>query len=154
MIEYCVGNVLKIESGIIVHGCNNVGVMGAGIAREIKQTYPEVYAVYKKESSDYGLVLGTISACAVVENDLINDKKIIVNAITQSLGGTGRQVSYDAIEHCFINVVKLQKSMKNNLPIVFPKIGAGLGGGNWDIIEKIIDVTIPDTIKKICYVLE
>jgi hypothetical protein len=32
-------------------------------------------------------------------------------------------------------------------------IGAGLGGCNWNIIEKIIDETISDDFKKILYKL-
>jgi len=32
-------------------------------------------------------------------------------------------------------------------------IGAGLGGGNWNIIKKIIDETVSDDFKKILYKL-
>jgi O-acetyl-ADP-ribose deacetylase (regulator of RNase III) len=38
--------------------------------------------------------------------------------------------------------------------IIFPKIGAGLGGGDWEIISTIIDVTIPDEFQKTLYLYE
>ena len=36
--------------------------------------------------------------------------------------------------------------------IVFPKIGAGLGNGDWNKIEKIIDKTVGDKYETYLYV--
>lgn len=151
MISIVEGNVLDVETGIIVHGCNNKGVMGAGIALEIKNRFPEVFHAYKTAERS-GLKLGSISFAEVVPG-----KKIIVNAVTQTLGGLDRAVSYDAIADSFTNVLTfartLQRHRNVSYPILFPKIGAGLGGGNWNIISAIIDVVIPDEFQKVLYVL-
>lgn len=147
MIEIRKGNALTVKSGLIVHGCNSHGVMGAGIALAIKNEYPEAFDVYKREYDTYGLKLGTFTHAEVGPN------KFIINAITQGDFGIGkRQVDYEAIAKCFEKLVLFRKQNLSDLDIVFPKIGAGLGGGNWNIIEKIIDETVPDTIKKILYV--
>jgi O-acetyl-ADP-ribose deacetylase (regulator of RNase III) len=159
MIEIRHGNVLDVPTGIIVHGCNNVGVMGAGIAAEIKRRFPEAYNVYKEQhesmirypgSKEYtGLVRGEITYVEVAPS------KFIVNAVTQGLGSKLRQVKYDAIVECFERVELLAKTIETShgekLDIVFPMIGAGLGGGNWNIISTIIDETIGDDFNKILY---
>lgn len=140
------GNVLDIEEGIIVHGCNGHGVMGAGIALQIKNRFPNAFEVYAESN----LKLGSVSVAK------INDRKFIANAITQKSTGFGKQVSYDAIEECFIQVVRLHEIIQEKghfLPICFPMIGAGLGGGNWNVIEKIIDETVPKEIFTFLYVL-
>lgn len=150
MITTIKGNILDIDRGIIVHGCNAHGVMGAGIAAQIKSRFPEAYAVYAKSN----LQLGYNTYVKV------GPSKYIVNAITQKSIGIGKQVSYDAIEDCFLRL--RDKYMEDQicfatdgeyLPICFPMIGAGLGGGNWEVIRSIIDQSIPDTIEKRLYVL-
>jgi O-acetyl-ADP-ribose deacetylase (regulator of RNase III) len=148
MIKTIKGNVLDIERGIIVHGCNSHGVMGAGIALQIKERFPEAFHAYQKSN----LKLGYISVVEVAKD------KMIVNAITQKSTGIGKQVSYDAIEDCFIRIRELMNNhelfgLSLGLPLCFPMLGAGLGGGNWNIIEKIIDEIIPDSIEKHLYVL-
>jgi O-acetyl-ADP-ribose deacetylase (regulator of RNase III) len=126
------GNVLDVPKGIIVHGCNDQGVMGAGIAREIRERYPAVYGTYLDHMKKYKKadLLGTISVTEVAPD------KYIVNAITQTLGtGKSREVDYDAIARCFekINDIGEPSDLR------FPMIGAGLGGGNWSIISNIIE---------------
>lgn len=152
MIEVKIGNCLDVTNGIIIHGCNTHGVMGSGIALEIKNKFPEAFYLYHKKYKDQGnkLQLGDIIPVKVDHN------KYIINAITQqNYGRSGnRFVSYDAIQECFFNLVSFINTLpENTLPIIFPLIGAGLGGGNWNIIEKIIDETVPDSFKKILYKL-
>lgn len=55
----------------------------------------------------------------------------------ENYGGSGRYVNYAAIAKVFTEVFRQVRISK--LPVHFPKIGAGLGGGNWDIIEAIIN---------------
>lgn len=152
MIEVRIGNALEIPQGIIVHGCNSHGVMGAGIALEVKRCFPLVFQVYREEYEKNGLKLGELTFAEVAPF------KIIVNAITQGDYGHGtRQVDYEAVVTCFENVLEIAQMIEDEtgkkLDIVFPMIGAGLGGGNWNIIEKIIDETIPDHFNKILFKL-
>jgi O-acetyl-ADP-ribose deacetylase (regulator of RNase III) len=66
--------------------------------------------------------------------------KVIINAITQHDYGRdgGRYVSYDAVSDAMLNIndwcVKYGETH-----VVMPQIGAGLGGGNWNVIEAIIE---------------
>jgi O-acetyl-ADP-ribose deacetylase (regulator of RNase III) len=153
MIENRTGNVLDVTTGIIVHGCNCQGVMGSGIAREIKNRFPIAFHEYERVYRSRGLKLGEISFVEVSPN------KFIINANTQDNYGSGgkRFVSYDAIADAFTEVVRfaetIEKHRETKLDVVFPMIGAGLGGGDWKIISAIIDVVVPDHFNKILYVL-
>lgn len=143
------GDVLAMENSIIVHGCNSLGVMGAGVALAVKKRYPEVFEEYTRyyticKAEGFDLPLGTTI------NVKVGDNKFIVNAITQASlkRGDERVVSYDAIEMAFRQVVKLANEEEIQR-IAFPLIGAGLGGGNWNIISSIIDNTVPDFFDKV-----
>jgi O-acetyl-ADP-ribose deacetylase (regulator of RNase III) len=134
-LKYFTGDILLSNEKIIVHGCNCKGVMGAGIAKAIAHTHPEVFNAYISQYNDEGLALGSVQYVSTHD-------RIIINAMTQNNYGHGRQVSYDAIEQCMITINKDFSGIDD--AISMPKIGAGLGGGNWNIIEKIITETITD----------
>ena len=46
MIEYIKGNILNATEGIIVQQVNCMGVMGAGLAKQIRDKWPSVYNRY------------------------------------------------------------------------------------------------------------
>lgn len=110
--------------------------MGSGVARQIRAKWPNVYEVYNLRYSVFGLDLGEIVPVATL------DGKIIVNAITQEgFGRDGnRYVDYDAIERCFATINDRVDAWEVS-EIAMPRVGAGLGGGNWDIISEIIERT-------------
>lgn len=141
MIEnYIVGDLFKAPNVThIAHGCNAKGVMGSGFAKAVRDNYPECYDSYKKHYHDYGLELGTIH---VYENKIAN--VTIFNCITQeNFGRDGRRyVSYDAIASCFkeLNECSWYWQIKR---LSIPKIGSMLGGGDWSVIEAIINSETP-----------
>ena len=135
MIEYRTGDLLAATSGHIVHGCNARGVMGAGVALAIKNKWPEVYNDYRQQYQDTGLHLGQVQPVVVGQG------LMVWNAITQqTYGNDGRRyVSYDAIAECFEKLndqIATMPSIQSRIHI--PKIGAGLAGGDWDVISTII----------------
>ena len=52
MIEIINGNIFKGDADIICHQVNTHGIMGAGIALQIKEKFPDVYAVYREKSRE------------------------------------------------------------------------------------------------------
>lgn len=139
MIQTKVGNLLDVKQGVIVHGCNAQGVMGSGVAAQIKKKWPEAYTVYREHWAGTTRGLGEISYTQVAPGLLV------VNAVTQRFFGRdgARYVSYDAVADAF---AQIRKTFCGS-PVHFPKIGAGLGGGNWDIIAAIIDAELPGVEK-------
>ena len=119
---------------VIVHGCNCFCTMGSGVARAIRQTFPAVYEADRKTKKGDINKLGT---CEYIHCSIPGSEVTVVNAYTQyNFGKTKRQyVDYDAVRKCF----KCIKENCSSYRIGFPLIGAGLGGGDWNIISKIIE---------------
>lgn len=118
---------------VIVHGCNCHCTMGAGVAGAIKAAFPEAYDADRKTEGGCRAKLGTISVASVVRGAR---HITIVNGYTQfDWRGNGVKADYDAI-HSVMNQVKYHFTGRR---IGYPRIGAGLAGGNWNVISKIID---------------
>jgi len=135
-IEYVAGDLFSTSIEIILHGCNSRGVMGSGVAKIIKEKYPNAYEAYAHWCSK-GFRLGQY--LPVRDNN-----KIIINAVTQQNYGKVAQqqgpnpvryVSYDAIAEIMNKI----NSEYTGSTIAMPKIGAALGGGDWRVISAIIE---------------
>jgi O-acetyl-ADP-ribose deacetylase (regulator of RNase III) len=149
-IEYRKGNMFGTDIKVLAHGCNAHGVMGSGVARIVRDDYPEAYNMYvdvvKGAAYEVLDLMGTIIP---VETK----GKVIINAITQhDYGRDGkRYVSYDAMwramhainMHCIVNRVST---------VAMPQIGAGYGGGDWNVIEAIILSELTD-VQPVVYIL-
>lgn len=148
-IQYKVGDLLAVEEGVIIHGCNCKRVMGSGVALQIKKKYPGAYGEYMSSLQ----ALGDLIPWRHPEKPLV-----IVNALTQNGFGSPitRHVSYDAVDRCldkFVSDLPAKPIYKDApLSINFPRIGAGLGGGNWAIISAIIEAADwPEGTELICW---
>lgn len=140
------GNILSVQRGIIVQGCNAQGVMGSGVAKDLRDRYPENYTVYKaafdrhKQKTGKTLALGRVIWYTVSKEE---PKLAIANAITQEFYGRNpniQYVDYEAVRSAFRQVAT--EARKHNLPVHYPLIGAGLGGGRWDVIAEIIEAEL------------
>ena len=133
------GNLVELAKkgyfDVIVQGCNCFNTMGAGIAKQIKKAWPEIYAVDCKTVRGDKKKLGTITVA-------YEEDAIVVNAYTQYYYGTkrGRNADYDAIRSAF----RIINDEFRGMVIGIPRIGAGLAGGDWNIIKKIIVEETPD----------
>ena len=144
MIKYKDGGLLNEELNeeynVIVHGCNCFHTMGSGVAKQIKEKFPEAYEA-DRTLTDKGdrAKLGTVSAAMIPEGDLV-----IVNAYTQYEYGSDdkKYTDYTAVRKAMeeINATFSPSTYK----IRMPKIGAGRGGGDWDEIAAIIDDVFGD----------
>jgi len=133
MIKYLTGDLLASPHKVLIHGCNDHGAMGSGIAKQIRAKYPNVYEIYHLRYKTFGLDLGDIIPVQSL------DGKIIVNAITQHGSGHDgkRYVDYDAVEKCFVQLNDRAIDWEVT-EMALPRLGAGLGGGDWSVIEEII----------------
>jgi len=143
-IEYVKGDLFSTHCKVIVHGCNAQGLMGSGVAKIIRERYPEAYETYRREyeNLELGLVIPAKS-----------NGKIILNAITQKYYGRDgkRYVSYDAVAESFSKINQWCHK-KEHTEIAIPQIGAGLGGGDWNVISAIIESELKD-VKTYVYML-
>lgn len=154
-IEYVNGDLFTTNITTIVHGCNAQGVMGSGVAKTIREVYPKAYERYRKEYELHNhLKLGDV--IPVPCGDRVDDPdnyKVIVNAITQDFYGRdgSRYVSYDAVADC-MNKINRFSEVYGITEIAMPQIGAGLGGGDWKVIESIIESELK-TVHPVVYIL-
>lgn len=136
-IDYRIGDMFKGGHEYIAHGCNAQGVMGSGVAKIVKEDYPLAFVVYHNVYMARGLNLGDVIPVQV------EDELTIFNCITQNRYGTDqRYANYGAIQKCIsgINAYMVNKCGLFAEPeVAFPMIGAGLAGGDWGIISRIIE---------------
>ena len=117
---------------LIIHGCNCFCTMGAGIAKQIKKTFPEAYDADRATRKGDRSKLGTITIATITRGD---HPLVVVNAYTQyDWRGSGVLVDYKSVR----SVMRSVKQEFSGNRIGYPKIGAGLAGGDWNTIKGII----------------
>lgn len=128
------GDITTVTSGLIVQGCNSQGKMNSGVAKAIREKFPDNFTTYENAWKEDGLKLGQVVVHIEPASGLF-----ICNAIVQTyFGKDGRKyVSYEALQKAFKEVAKT--ASRYRLAVHYPLIGAGLGGGDWGIIQAIID---------------
>lgn len=144
MIIYKRGDVLQsdIPNHLVVHQVNLVGSFGAGIAKQIKTIYPNVFKAYSEKYNRGDFQLGDIQI--IQFTNVINPSCLgIVNLAGQARVGQGLQTSYRALQ---IGIKTLLNWCKEEgvFNIGSPKIGSGLGGGDWNRIETILKNELKD----------
>lgn len=136
MIRYIeFGNIFAIEGiNCYAHGCNCAGAMGKGIALQFKLKYPLMFKKYKEICLKGEFKLGDVFEYA------INDERIY-NLGTQETWRTKAVLS--AIEESVYKMFELA-SLNSVKSIAIPKIGAGLGGLNWNDVKKVLEKAASD----------
>jgi O-acetyl-ADP-ribose deacetylase (regulator of RNase III) len=155
------GDLIKLaeqgEFDVIVHGCNCFHAMGGGIAKQLADRYPIVEEADKQTEFGDRDKLGSYSKAIIEVNDHLF---LVLNAYTQHMWSSGSDVfEYDAFGKFLSTVVNVlvEDDKKSKfastddkggtmriLPIKkrrigFPQIGAGLAGGDWSRISKMIE---------------
>lgn len=138
-MKYIQGNLLDLaEAGqfdVIIQGCNCFHMMGAGIAGQIAQRYPQ--AVYADKATSRGdeRKLGNFSM-ATHWIKPTRHSFAIVNAYTQFEGGRNLDVS--ALDSVFGKIADTFKGLR----IGYPAIGCGIAGGSWLTIAPVIETQL------------
>ena len=124
---------------VIIHGCNCFHTMGGGIAKQLADKYPQVEEADKQTEYGDPEKLGSYSVAYVEVN---GHTFSVINLYTQYKWSSGSDVfEYDAFQK-FLNVISPYIQSYNGggkINIGFPQIGAGLAGGDWSRISKMIE---------------
>lgn len=139
MVRYVKGNLLDSDCDYICHQVNCQGVMGSGIAKQIRERWPEVYISYRRlyDIDRYDGAYDLLTKIDIVH--IHNDNRQVINMFSQQHYGYDgtRFTSYDAFDIC---LRRIRNSVPKGSTIGFPKnIGCGLGGGNWTVISALIE---------------
>lgn len=147
MINHKNGDLLNSDADIICQQVNCCGVMGSGLAKHIKDSYPDVYTSYKIfcQDKDPLELLGQVNWSAVPrDGDMVSFANIF-GQLDYGNGGT-QYTDYTALEKGLLTVYEVAK--KHNLKVALPHaIGCGLGGGDWEVVLGIISRIFQDEIE-------
>ncbi|MGB3870862.1 MAG: ImmA/IrrE family metallo-endopeptidase [Flavobacteriales bacterium] len=119
---------------IIAQIVNTSAAMGSGFGKSLGARYPrtkEELKLWKKEGEGFGL-----GAMRMV--DLGNDIYVAQMVAQEGLYPKGNTIPlrYSSLRLCIKQLAAAAEAM--NASVHMPYIGAGLAGGNWDIIKGVI----------------
>ena len=112
----------------LAHGCNCAGAMGKGIAVEFRRRYPRMYEEYRKRCREGSFLLGSVFPWA-------EGGKTIYNLGTQATWTTRAELP--AIIQSLRKMVRLAQE-DGVRRIGLPRIGAGLGGLDWEAVKEAL----------------
>ena len=132
---------------LIIHCCNNLGVWGKGFVLALSKRWRKPVIEYMKwyESGHHftggRFELGAIQTVPV-EKDIVICNMIGQNGILAK--DNPKPIKYDAINSCLSEVHNLILLDEEKYTVHAPRFGSGLAGGEWDLIEKLIEVNLTE----------
>lgn len=133
-------NILDADIDVLIQQCNCYGVMGAGLAKSLKDAYPQVHEVDVAFRLPFGPERLGHWSVANVPNRVTGNLLQVVNVYAQvGFGRDKKQTREDVLIDTIENILR---SAKDNQPygqrrisIGIPwRIGCGLGGGDWGLV--------------------
>jgi len=123
-IKYTHGDLLKAPVQYIVNTVNCMGVMGCGLALQVKKAYPENFDAYVLACQNNEVTVGKM----FVHGNVINFP-------TKRHWRTSSQLEY--IESGLVDLINVvnQRDIKS---IAIPALGCGLGGLKWEEVQPLI----------------
>lgn len=122
---------------VLLHVTNDQGVMGSGIALQIKHDIPDAFEAYRENHA-----LGEISFGEDCSGGFV------INMTAQSFygkAGSGRFLNYGALSKCLNDVYEFLETQNDyddykNVKIGIPvRMGAFRAGGDWEIVKEMCD---------------
>ena len=135
MLIYVNGDLLESDCTVIFHQANCFKTMGAGIARSIAKKYKEAKFADDNFPLSAEERLGEYSYA-------LTDGPAVVNLYGQYHYGRGKQTNYPMLRKALCGAIT--DALLNETPIdtyklgVPYKVGCGLAGGSWDVVEKML----------------
>ena len=143
-------SITEATENVIIHGCNNRGVFGAGAAKAIAEKWPVVKDDYMRSfgrgwTESFLWFLGSHSRC------LVGPGKMVYNLVTQNgFGRDGRKYAkYWAVLKGLSEILYYHRGED----VAITKIGCGLGGLNWETLKPLL-IELEDDFEINFYVYE
>lgn len=135
MIEYARGDILEADTEAIVNSVNCVGVMGRGLALQVKKAFPETFARYKAVCERGELEPGRVFIHDRGALLPVDGPRYIANVPTKTHWRPPSKVQYieDGAEALVREVKRLQITS-----IAVPPLGCGGGGLDWQKVEPVL----------------
>lgn len=136
---------------IIAHVVNDSGMWGAGFTSSLNKAWPEAGEDYRlwhryryQATMDHpaSFAMGNVRYTCVeggLNGKGDTEKPLWVAHMIAQRGTkytSSRPLRYDALGGCLLKVS--QMAVENNASVHMPRIGAGLAGGDWGIIQELL----------------
>lgn len=145
MLKYLVGDCIYPEvegEKIIVHVCNDEGKWGRGFVLSISRRWSKPESTYRKMYKQQGLRLSEVQFVRV-EHDIIVANLVGQRGIAgSSVKSNQPPIRYDALAEGLVKVA--DKAIELNATVHMPRIGCGLAGGDWTIVQALINTILGD----------
>lgn len=136
-LHFVYGDLLTYPADYIVQQVNCQGVMGAGLAKQIRAVYPKLFMEYALYCSEHAH-----DRRKLLSRFLIHER--VINVFGQLNFGYDKNTvytDYKALEHAFH---VLQYTLPYDKTLAFPcGFGCGLANGNWQTVLELIKTSFP-----------
>ena len=137
------GDIFESGADIIAHQVNCQGVMGSGVAKQVREKYPQVYEYYKETcSKPHANLLGVCQMCPIG----LSGDQWIANLFGQDkFGYDGKcYTDYDKLREALLSLNRFAKGGKPTTFAIPYLMGCQRGGGDWEIVSKMIEEELTD----------
>lgn len=153
MIKHIKCDIFESGADVICHQVNCQGVMGSGIAKQVREKYPVVYEKYKNYCDIYSpkALLGIAQFVGTAEKHDTPFLGIFNLYAQEKFGYDGKcYTDYTSLYKCFEKVKeslhKALLSKEDKYTIAIPYLmGCHRGGGDWNVVYKMIEEVFADS---------
>jgi O-acetyl-ADP-ribose deacetylase (regulator of RNase III) len=139
MISYVIGDATEPQGDgnkIIAHVCNDLGLWGSGFVVPLGNKYPQAKQSYQQwaRGADEWFGLGQIQIVQVADDLYVAN--MVAQRGVRSENYT-KPLLYSYLDECLWSLGG--EASKLTATIHMPRIGCGLAGGTWDVVQRLID---------------
>lgn len=140
MIQFKPGDIFRLKVDALVNPVNCLGTMGKGLALEFKKRYPVMFDAYMGLVDQNRMKLGKVN---LVKSGVEAPKTIVLFPTKYDWRENSLYMPivnglHDMIDKCRIDGIT---------SVGVPALGCGLGGQQWDTMEKVLKrelIAVPD----------
>lgn len=144
IIKQDIKTIKDSPNSIIAHIVNDRGAWGAGVSGVISEMYPLAEQMYRGWSQYILDIPNLMPKFELGENQILPVNSVTNTVVANMLAQKGLRSAKNKVPFrmnhfitCFTKLCEYAKS--NNMDIHMPKVGSGLGGGDWDEISTMIE---------------
>jgi len=144
LIEFVIGDFFDYKADIRINTVNCVGVMGAGVALEFKNRYPDMFKEYVNVCKNNDIYPGKPHVWEAYD---LFSRCTIINLPTKIHWKNPSE--YEYIEKDLVWLRNFLKEKNEEVVVTLPALGCGHGGLNWGIVKSMICNYLNDINAKI-----
>ena len=146
MVEFVQGNILDAEAEALINPVNCVGVMGAGLALQVRKRYPGVFRAYEHSCKAGVVQMGTVLVVRSGDGMFQNRglPRFVINLPTK-YHWRDKSTLQGVVDGLLALVLEVERRKIKSIAV--PALGCGLGGLPWeDVLPRMISAFgyIPD----------